>query len=301
MSKPEIPSSPRFPGADPFVFEADHAWWLITSHEAPDGRFLPLYRSTDLANWTFVRGAVEAGPQPGSWNRRNFWAPEVLVHGGRFYCYYTAMPEGTPGNVGNRVGLAVADRPDGPYEDCGVVIPHGSIDGSPFIDASGQPWILFTTEHGNSLRLPPGQIGIHRLHPRLHAVSDPENPVMLLSRFEWQEGAFFLPFPESGQLALLFSHGGWTEDSYCVHAAWGTSPQGPFTPEPAPFLVGDQSLRGPGHANAFRGISGARMLVFHAWDADKTARFPFVAPILRGSDGFSLGAITPCRPQPAGG
>lgn len=49
------------PGAGPFIFKVDDDWWLITSHEAPDGRYLPLWQSSDLQNCTFVRGAVRAG------------------------------------------------------------------------------------------------------------------------------------------------------------------------------------------------------------------------------------------------
>ncbi len=274
-----------FPGADPFIFQAEGAWWLITSHDAPDGRHLPIYRSVDLKLWEFVRGAVAKGRGPRAWNRRNFWAPEVLHHGGRFYCYYTAMPEGTPGNEGNRVGLAVADRPEGPYEDVGVVIPHGSIDGSPYIDRNGQAWLLFTTEHGNDLGWPPGQIGVFRLREDLRTVEG--DPVKIMTQYEWQEGAFFVPHPDSGRLVLFFSYGGWTEDSYCVHAAWGDVPSGPFIPEPAAFLTGTLELRGPGHANVFPGPDGTPWLVFHAWDTAKTKRFPRMAPLalLWGSGG----------------
>lgn len=266
-----------FCGADPFIFKAHEAWWLITSHDAADGRHLPVYRSTDLLIWEFVAGAVEPGGSPWDWNRRNFWAPEVIEHQGRFYCYYTAMPDGTPGNEGNRVGLAIADHPAGPYEDAGVVIPHGSIDGSPFIDSDGRAWLLFTTEHGNDLGWPPGQVGVFALNENLRHVQGA--PVPLVTQYQWQEGAFFLPGGQVGGLALLFSYGGWTEDTYCVHAAWGDSPLGPFEPESEAFLQGTPTLRGPGHANVFPGPDGKPWLVFHAWDAAKTGRFPNYAPL----------------------
>ncbi len=47
--------------ADPFVVRHGAEYLLYGSHEAPDGRHLPIYRSLDLQTWTFVRGAVERG------------------------------------------------------------------------------------------------------------------------------------------------------------------------------------------------------------------------------------------------
>ncbi len=118
-----------------------------------------------------------AAGQPGAWNRRNFWAPEVLAHEGRFYLFYTAMPDGTPGNTGNRVGLAVADRPEGPYTDRGVVVGHASLDGSPFRDADGPSpaearatareggtlYLYYTAEFGTADGMTPGRIYVDQL------------------------------------------------------------------------------------------------------------------------------------------
>ena len=51
--------------------------------------------------------------EEGSWNHGNFLAPEVLFDQDRYWLYYTAMLDGTPKNEGNRVGVAVSDRPEG--------------------------------------------------------------------------------------------------------------------------------------------------------------------------------------------
>ena len=108
--------------ADPVIIQADGYYYLFATGGAQDGRRIPIHRSTDLVDWEFVRGAVARGAE-GSWNRRNFWAPEVFVIDGKYCLYYTASTDNTPQNTGNRVGLAVSDKPEGPYEDKGVVHP----------------------------------------------------------------------------------------------------------------------------------------------------------------------------------
>lgn len=211
-----------FPGPDPFIYKAEGKWWLITSHQAMDERFLPLYQSTDFKNWTFVRGAVGKGKNSESWNRDNFWAPEVLFHNGLYHCFYTAKPDVPKDlptdkheNEGNRVGLAVSSTPDGPFEDRGIIIPHGSIDGSPWVDPYGTIWLLFTTEHGNNRGLAPGKIGLHKMKPDLSLVD--EAPQLIIEQFGWQEGPFFYPMHD-GRLALFFSSGAWTDDTYCLRS-----------------------------------------------------------------------------------
>ncbi len=73
------------------------------------------------------------------------------------------MPDDKPGNEGNRVGVAAADHPAGPYEDRGVLVPHGSIDGSVFVDEDGTRHLSYTTEVNSQNGFPQGQILIDRL------------------------------------------------------------------------------------------------------------------------------------------
>ena len=199
--------------ADPFILPAGGAYYLYGTGNAEDGRSLPIYRSQDLVTWEFVRGAVSQG-LAGSWNRRNFWAPEVLAldvahppsggprtaEGGcptfRFYLYYTASPDGTPKNTGNRVGLAVADDPAGPFEDRGVVVPHASLDGSPFRDADGALYLYYTAEFGTAPGMTPGRIYVDRLVAPDRAAGEVRE---LIGHHFWQEGPCMLRVPPGRQ------------------------------------------------------------------------------------------------------
>ncbi len=260
--------------ADPFILRTAEGWWLYASHGAQDGRRIPIYHSTDLESWTFVRGAVAPGPEPTSWNRRNFWAPEVIEMEGHYYLYYTAMPDGTPRNEGNRIGLAVAPHPAGPFEDRGVVVPHGTIDGSPYLHRDGTLWLYFTVEHGNSLGLKAGSLGVQRLVTPGEV--DP-TPRILIDRHTWQEGPCILPAGD--RLFLLFSTGSWENETYAITWATGDAPDGPFQESDQYLLRSTETMKGPGHCNVFPGPAGDPWLVYHAWDPAHTARYPRIRPL----------------------
>lgn len=268
------------PGADPFVFRADGAYWLVATGAAPDGRWLPLWRSTNLATWTFVRGAVGRGGA-GAWNRYNFWAPEVLQQDGRLWLYYTAKSIDDEDNASNRVGLAVSERPEGPYEDVGVVVDHASLDASPFVDRDGTMWLYYVTDHGNLRGLPAGTIWVDRL---LDPTRVADEPVRLIDAHRWQEGPVAYR-QDDGAVRLTYSLGSWQGDSYRIVQARGPSPTGPFVERPTPVMVSTDEVKGPGHHNLFTGPDGRRWIVYHGWDPAMTARYPRIDRLETDPDG----------------
>jgi beta-xylosidase len=262
--------------ADPYILKHDSVYYLFATGGGDDGRFIPIYRSKDLVNWEFVRGAVTQGPSPDSWNRRNFWAPEVYFMNNKFYLYYTAMPDGTPENTGNRVGLAVADSPEGPYEDVGVVVSHASIDGSLYQDEEGQLYLYYTIERENHDGLIAGQIYGTKMKDPATIEGD---PVQLISHHEWQEGPCVVK--RDGILFLTYSIGGWEDDTYNVRYAIGKTPLGPFEEQPNIILQTSEQVKGPGHHSIFSGPGDDDWLVYHGWDPAFTARYPRIDPLLR--------------------
>jgi beta-xylosidase len=267
--------------ADPFILRSKGNYYLFATGSASDGHNLPIYRSSDLINWQFVRGAVARGLKD-SWNRRNFWAPEVIEINGQFCLYYTASTDNTPNNTGNRVGLAVSDNPEGPYEDRGVVIPHASLDGSPFRDVDGTLYLYYTIENGNSDGLIAGRIYVDKL---LSSNQVSGNPILLISHHKWQEGPCVLL--RNGRYYLTYSTGGWASDKYEVHWAVGTSPTGPFKEQPGTLLKSTEYVKGPGHHNFFIGPGGYDWVVYHGWDPKFTARYPRIDPLIISKKGLS--------------
>ena len=112
--------------ADPAVIEVDGTYYLYPTHSGVD---LECWSSTDLNEWEYE--GVVWGPAPaGEWNDQNLWAPDVFVHEGSYYLYYTAN---------EKIGVAVADDPTGPFVD---VYDH------PFIGGGyGEAWFNAIDAH----------------------------------------------------------------------------------------------------------------------------------------------------------
>lgn len=134
---------------DPSVTKVGDTYWA-TATSSNWGPTFPLLKSTDLQHWSLV-GHVFPGERP-AWADYYFWAPEISHDAnGKIYVFYTAHKRG--GNLA--VGVASADRPEGPYQDHGPLVgqPDGSIDGFPMQDEKGQPYLLWK-EDGNSVNKP---------------------------------------------------------------------------------------------------------------------------------------------------
>ena len=134
---------------DPSVTKVGNTYWA-TATSSNWGPTFPLLKSTDLQHWSLV-GHIFPGERP-AWADYYFWAPEIGHDpNGKTYVFYTAHQRG--GNLA--VGVASADRPEGPYQDHGPLVgqPDGSIDGFPVQDENGQPYLLWK-EDGNSVQKP---------------------------------------------------------------------------------------------------------------------------------------------------
>ena len=132
---------------DPSVVKIGNTYWATatTSNWMP---VYPLLQSTDLIHWKNTGYVFDQKPQ---WADYYFWAPEISYENGKVYIYYSAHKKG--GNL--CVGVASADRPEGPYTDHGPLIcqPDGSIDAFPMRDENGKLYLIWK-EDGNSINQP---------------------------------------------------------------------------------------------------------------------------------------------------
>lgn len=254
--------------ADPCVYYSNGYYYLLATGKAQDGKGIQMYKSADLQKWTPVGGMIQPGG-PESWNWKHFWAPEVIEMEGKFYLYYTASPQESPNNSGNRVGAAVADNIEGPYTDLGVVVKHASIDGHPFRDRDGQMYMYYTVEHGNSRGLTAGQIYVEKM---TSPTTIDGNPVKILADYEWQEGPIVQNI--KGKYILTYSQGGWRDDTYNVRYAVADSPLGPFGRSDNVIMKTNEQVKGPGHHFLFKDEAGNDWIAYHGWDPQFKARYP---------------------------
>jgi beta-xylosidase len=264
--------------ADPCVVHENGYFYLFATGKAFDGRGVQIYRSADLVAWTQLPGAVEAGKAT-DWNFKHFWAPEVIKVKEKFYLYYTASPEDSPENSGNRVGVAIADHIEGPYADHGVVIPHGSIDGHPFFDSDGQMYMYYTIENRNHDGLKAGLIYVDKMTSLTTAE---KKPTLIFSNYVWQEGPFISHVGDN--YIMTFSIGNWRDSTYHVRYAIAKSPLGPFIEQKNTILQTNEMVKGPGHHFLFKDNQGNDWIAYHGWDPKYTTRYPRIDPIVITSD-----------------
>ncbi len=111
--------------ADPDILKVGDSWYLYATTSTEDG--FEAWSSDDLFSWTY-EGFVWT-PTPGSWNDHGaYWAPDLYQSANGIYLYYTA---------GNKIGVARADTPLGPFVE---VLDHPLIGNGYGGVGDGQFW-----------------------------------------------------------------------------------------------------------------------------------------------------------------
>jgi beta-xylosidase len=270
--------------ADPFVFAHEKFFYALgTGPSGEGGRQFPVLRSTDLATWDHLGGALKGPDVAGEF----FWAPEVAFASGVFYMYYSVGGA----DHGHQLRVATSRTPEGPYEDAGhpLLDPADTsfaIDPHPFQDMDGQ-WYLFYARDflseesgarcGTALVLAP-------LTDMLHLSS--EFRVVMRARHDWQRyeagrsiyGGVYdwhtLEGPcvvtHQNRYYCLYSGGNWHNDSYGVDFAVAESVLGPWQDTNAssfPRVLRSVSgqVIGPGHNSVFSLPDGRQYIAYHAW------------------------------------
>jgi beta-xylosidase len=115
-------TNPVLPGdrPDPAVIKVGDEYWLTySSFEAAPG--LPLYRSTDLVNWTYVTSAL---PNPVG----STFAVDIAEHDGRFFIYIPFIPTPWSNLTDASIFVIHADAMSGPWSDPIDLGIRGAID-----------------------------------------------------------------------------------------------------------------------------------------------------------------------------
>ena len=118
-NKPQDKSgNPVFPGwyADPEGIIFDRRYFIYPTYSAPFDKqvFLDAFSSTDLVNWTKHSRILDTASV--KWARRAMWAPSVIEKQGKYYLFFGANDIQSDNEKGG-IGVAVANRPEGPFKD----------------------------------------------------------------------------------------------------------------------------------------------------------------------------------------
>ena len=88
--------------------------WARQEQNGKLNQGVPLYKSTNLTDWTFVKYIVER-PDSSKWYHNRFWAPEIHKIKGKYYATFNCSNP-KHGYPGQHIGYAVADKIEGPYK-----------------------------------------------------------------------------------------------------------------------------------------------------------------------------------------
>ncbi|MBD0333833.1 MAG: family 43 glycosylhydrolase, partial [Chitinophagaceae bacterium] len=246
---------------DPSVIKIGDTYWATstTSNWAP---VFPLMKSKNLITWELSGHIFNQIPE---WADYYFWAPELQYENGKAYVYYAAHKKG--GNL--CVGIASADRPEGPYKDHGPVICQevGSIDAFPVRDENGKLHLIWK-EDANSVGKPT-PIWIQELNEERTALVG-EKHLMFKNDVPWEgnlvEG---VSIKRNGDYFYAFYAGAGCCGRGCTYAvgvarskkllsAWEKYPNNPV-------LVANDEWKCPGHGTPIE-KDGKYYFMFHAYN-----------------------------------
>jgi arabinan endo-1,5-alpha-L-arabinosidase len=250
---------------------------------------IPILRSLDLVQWTYVGDAFAARP---SWiaPTSGMWAPDIHYANGQYYLYYTA-PETVAG--GSAIGVATAPTAAGPFTDSGapVVEPHPPaccpadwrwVFDPDVIEVGGTTYIFYGSYFGG--------ISVRVLTPDLlRSLPASQVQIALPNRYEGAHvvahGGFFYLFVSATDCCRGPLTG------YSVFVGRSASILGPYVDrEGASFLEGriggtpvismnGNRWVGTGHNTVFEDFDGQWWTLYHAVD-----RFD---PYFEGAVGFT--------------
>lgn len=268
-----------------------------------DGPNVPMARSADLVNWSFVTDSsgrrLDALPRLAPWAKTGFtWAPEVLQVGDKYILYYTANH---PKRDVQCIGAAVATHPLGPFVDnspqplvCQFEL-GGSIDAAPFREADGKLYLYWKSD-GNRIGKRTFIWGQQLTADGLSLVGTPAALVQDDAEWEWRlvEAPAMVRSPGGYQLFYSAAFFGWDPNERLSRYATGyancTGPLGPCKDAPEnPILnsFNDRAagcLSGPGHPAIFQ-VGNRSFIAFHAWAATRGCRkaddkrYLYIAPL----------------------
>ena len=252
---------------DPCVL-AHGGLYYVYGTGASQGAGYGCYVSRDLVDWT---GPCQVfTPPAGHSGTGNWWAPECHAYQGKFYLFATYMSSET-GHRG--VSVFRADDPLGPFEEIsnGHATPHDwdAIDGTLYVDAQGQPWMVFVHEW-TSMPDGMGDFSAARMSEDLTALTDAPIPLFKASALPFRRenkvtDGCWLYRSKTGRLLMLWS--GFGVGGYCVAQAVSLSGEiaGPWVQNPTLLYRKNSALpHDGGHGALFTGPGGALMLGLHS-------------------------------------
>jgi Beta-xylosidase len=217
--------NPIFPGwyADPEVIVYGDTFWIFPTYSDEYGKqtFFDCFSSKDLVNWTKHEKVLSVNEV--KWAKRAMWAPSVIEKDGKYYFFFGAN-DVHPDQLGG-IGVAVAEKPEGPYKDMlgkpllnGIIHGAQPIDQYVFKDDDGSYYMIYGGwRHCNIVKLNGDFTGLEAF--------DDGTWFKEITPEGYVEGPCV--FKRDGKYYFMWSEGGWGGPNYKVAYAISDSIFGP--------------------------------------------------------------------------
>ena len=222
--------------ADPEGIVFGNKYWIFPTFSAKyeDQVFLDAFSSKDLVHWEKHNRVLDTSVI--KWAKQAMWAPSIIEKNQRYYLFFSANDLQRPGgpyweekeldNHYGGIGVAVADAPEGPYEDhLGVPLINEfhndaqPIDQFVYKDVDGTYYMFYGGwRHCNIAVLNDDFTGfVPWNEDQLFKEITPEGYV---------EGPFV--FRRKNKYYFMWSEGSWGNDTYKVAYAMADKVTGPY-------------------------------------------------------------------------
>ena len=260
--------NPVFPGwyADPEGIVFDDTYWIYPTVSMLHGEDTLTYRkearrktrainpdynqqthldafsSKDLVHWTKHPSVLSI--ENVKWVEYAMWAPSIIRANGKYYLFFGGNDIQSDNEYGG-IGVAVADRPEGPFKDAlGKPLISKFVNGAQpidqfvFRDDDGQYYMYYGGwRHCNVVRMKDDLLSLKPFdNGEYYREVTPENYV---------EGPFMMK--RNGKYYFMWSEGGWGGPNYSVAYAIADSPTGPFKRIGKILQQDEQVATGAGH------------------------------------------------------
>ena len=199
------------------------------------------FSSKDLVKWTKHERIIDKSAI--SWLRMALWAPAAVEKDGKYYLFFGGndVHEGEIGGI----GVAVADKPQGPFKDLiGKPLINDIVNGAQPIDQ-----FVFQDKDGTYYMYYGGwgHCNIVKMADDFKSIVPFEDGTMYkeVTPKGYVEGPFM--FIRDGKYYFMWSEGGWGGPHYRVAYAIADSPFGPFERKGVILQQDPEVATGAGH------------------------------------------------------
>jgi len=256
---------------DPTVMKANDGYFYVYSTQnnlKGDIRYIPIHRSKDLIHWSYVGTAFDGTNHP-TWVRNaRLWAPDINYINGKYVLYY-AMGVWN-GILDSAIGVATADKPEGPFTDHGKLIDYNSQGVKNSIDE------FYIEDNGHKYLVWGSFYGIYAVELTDDGLSVKEGAQKIQLAGNQMEGSYIAK--HDGYFYLIGSSGSCCEGKLSTyHLIFGKSKNvlGPYMTKDGKrmldgagdlLLQGNDTWAGPGHNAEFvQDGKGNDWIIYHAY------------------------------------